>query len=387
MNVLHIHQDYPDGRPYPYTKAVSNLIDACQQLNSKDTHTVVSINRTSNPFKVSVNEFDQGLSFVYWAIPLPFIYYFSMKLSAYFIFRKIKNIKLDLIHGHKLTCEGVLVYFLSLKMNKPYVISIRGGSDSHNLSRLSQHIPFFEKIYKNAAQVFWVSAWAKGVFSSKLNLDEELIDQSQPLPNICDISLTNSITPHIERSNFITAISFHQYKRKGIIKIIHAISQLKSEGKMIFLDVYGTGEQQYLDIIKHEIESNDVIELVSLKGQVTQQTILEKMKHSRGFLMPSTNETFGMSYVEALSVCCPILYVKNTGIDGHLEDVLVGIKIELQTVIAIKAAIVELENNASKYQEALAELNEKQYLRKFTSGYVAENYLNDISVRINSTTR
>ena len=379
MNILHIHQDYPDGRPYPYTKAVSNLIHACNHLSADDTHTVISINRTSNPFKVSVKPFHQGLSFVYWAIPLPFVYYLSMKLSAYFIYWKVKHLQLDIIHAHKLTCEGVFAYWLSKNLHIPYVVSIRGGSDSNNLSRLSRYSLFFKKIYKNAEKVFWVSAWTKQLFSSKLNLDRKEVDKSPLLPNICDISLKNKLSDEAVRNRYVTAISFHQYKRKGIVQTIKAIAQLKLLGKIVYLDVYGTGDKHYVDLVKSEIDKNDVSELICLKGQVSQQEILDKMKNSRGFLMPSTNETFGMSYIEALSVFCPILYVKNTGVDGYLDDVYVGVKITQQKVELIREAILEIENNFNNFQQELVTINAQNYLKKFTSQFVATKYLKEVS--------
>ena len=73
MNLLHIHQDYPDGRPYSATKAVSNLIDSAKIIDPSVKHFVLSINRTSNPFKISIKNFEDGISLVYWSLPLPFI--------------------------------------------------------------------------------------------------------------------------------------------------------------------------------------------------------------------------------------------------------------------------------------------------------------------------
>lgn len=385
MNILHIHQDYPDGRPYPYTKAVSNLIEACKKVQPNDSHTVLSINRSSSPFKVSTNEFPDGISIVYWAIPLPFLYYISMKISAYIISRKLKHLKFDVIHAHKLTCEGVFAYWLAKWFAIPYVVSIRGGSDSNNFNRLSHHISFFKTIYKGATKVFWVSPWMKNTISSNFNIDDKFLENNSLLPNICQISLDYQMNSDCEHKKYITAISFHQYKRKGVIPLIQAIAQLKATGTMIYLDIYGSGERQYIDIIQGEINKYDIPELIHLKGEVKQEKLLEKMKSSKGFLMPAINETFGMSYVEAISVCCPILYVENTGIDGHLDDVFAGVKISSPQVELIRRAILDLDSNLDEYQQKLSDANNSDYLRKFTDDYVAGNYLKalqDIKLRI-----
>jgi glycosyltransferase involved in cell wall biosynthesis len=375
MNVLHIHQDYPDGRDYPYTLAVANLIKGCQELKPEVVHTVVSINRTSNPFKMSVNNFEQGISFVYWGIPLPYLCKLSMKLSSLFMFNKIKHLKVDVIHAHKLTCEGVFAYYFAKKLHIPYVISIRGGSDSHNLSRLSVDIRLFTKIYKAAAQIYWVSAWAQKSFPAILDINEEEMLESKLLPNICEIEPSTQVVASHKRINYLTAISFHQYKRKGILELIQAIALLKIQGVRLTLDIYGSGPEKAKNTIIQQINEYNLTEQISLKGMVSRGVLREKMAGSKGFLMPATNETFGMAYVEALAVGCPILYVKNTGIDGYFDDHGVGVGIAKQDVREIKTALEYIEKNNGMLCQSVAKILRNDVLVDFTQSAVASNYL------------
>ena len=39
------------------------------------------------------------------------------------------------------------------------------------------------------------------------------------------------------------------------------------------------------------------------------------------FIMPSTGETFGLVYIEALSQSLPVIYTKGDGVYGFLENV------------------------------------------------------------------
>jgi glycosyltransferase involved in cell wall biosynthesis len=380
MNILHIHKDYPDGSAYPYTLAVDNLIRGCQDLKPGVVHTVLSINRTFNPFKVAVSSFEQGISVIYWAVPLPYLYHLSMKLSAYYIFNKIRHLKVDVIHGHKLTCEGVFSYYFSNKFNVPYVLSIRGGSDQHNLCRLSAHHKFFERVYKNATQIFWVSAWASKKFASILNVTDEQLQKSKLLPNICDIEQSKHMLICNERESYVTALSFHQYKRKGILELIQAIAQLKHLGVRLTLDIYGTGPKKIRDIILQKIEACGLSAQITLRGQVSQQVLREHMASSKGFLMPATNETFGMAYVEALSVGCPILYIKNTGIDGYFDHLDVGIGIGKQDVGEIKAALEYIELNNRELCQAVSQMVSKNFLADFTLTRVVTNYINTMGL-------
>jgi len=382
MNILHIHQDYPDGRPYPITKAVSNLIHGCETIDTSINHTVLSINRTSNPFKTSVKQFEQGVSVIYWAIPLPFIYYWSMKLSANFMFNQLKDLNVNIIHGHKLTCEGVLAYFLAKKFNVPYVLSIRGGSDLNNIKRLSGLSGFFGKVFNNAKKIFWVSAWAKKPIQNKLQVNNTQIDESSLLPNICKINLNYDQQPPEKRINYVTAVSYHQHKRKGLAELIEAISILHKNDNSFVLDIYGSGDQVYKTELEHLIIKFNASEFIHLKGQVTQSELVIAMSLSKGFLLPAVNETFGMAYIEALSVGCPILYVSNTGIDGYFDGISIGEKISSQDVNELTNSIQKIHHNNVQLCNEVKKQQDENTLSSFTMSPISENYLSAIK-RVN----
>ena len=375
MHILHVHQDYPDGRPYPYTKAVENLINGCKAISNDVQHTVLSINRTSNPFKIQTKQFEEGISVVFWAIPIPFIFYVSMWLSSIYICKHLKRLKIDLVHGHKLTSEGVFVYFICKKFNKPYVVSVRGGSDMHNLRRLKLHTPLFKRVFVNAQHIFWVSAWAKTKVSQVLFKSQQYRICSSTLPNIC--KLTHSFHSHgsIKKDQFITVMSYHQYKRKGLFELVQAISQLKEKNILLRLDVYGTGSQKFKEQIERLIQKHGVERQVILKGQVTQSELYAAFRTSKGFVLPSKNETFGMAYIEALSNGCPILYTAGTGIDGYFDDSDIGIKLVDLSVEAVKEALIKMMHEYSTYAEFIKTMHAKNNLNRFKSDVVSEQYL------------
>jgi glycosyltransferase involved in cell wall biosynthesis len=378
MNILHIHQDYPDGRDYPFTKAVSNLIEGCEQVDTSIKHTVLSINRTSNPFKVSVKPFSQGLSVVYWAIPLPIIYYWTMKLSALLMCKHVKDLNLKAIHGHKLTSEGLFAYFLSKKLNIPYVLSIRGGSDMNNIRRLPLHKRLFAKVFNSAKEVFWISAWSKKPLQKALSLDNSKIVETSLLPNICNINLNYPHRSSAERKGYVTAVSYHQHKRKGVAELIEAISLLNKLDTTIELNIYGSGDDVYKTEIENLITKFNATEFVHLKGQVTQSDLLEAMSQSKGFLLPAVNETFGMAYIEALSVGCPILYVENTGIDGYFSDVSVGEKISNLNVDELVSCLEKINKNNTPLCKEIKKLQDEDFLSFYTSPYISQKYISII---------
>lgn len=379
MNIVHIHQDYPDGRPYPFTKAVANLIASCEKQDAHIKHTVVSVNRTSNPFNMATQSFTQGVSIVFWAIPLPFIYALTMRISAFYIYQKIKHLKIDLFHGHKLTSEGVLTYLIAKKTNKPYVLSVRGGSDMHNVKRLSVHKRLFKQVYNQAQKVFWVSAWAKNSLKEALTINETQGLKDALLPNICHIDVDFLYQPAALRQGYITAISYHQYKRKGLVELIETIALLHQQNTSIELNIYGSGDKQYQAEIKNIIAKYNANSCVHLKGQVSQAELLTAMSHSKGFLLPAVNETFGMAYIEALSVGCPILYVENTGIDGYFDNVDIGEKISSLSVEQLMQSIDKIDKNNELFCENLYKAQQANFLTTFNAEKIANDYLDTLN--------
>ncbi|MDC9525394.1 glycosyltransferase [Pseudoalteromonas sp. Angola-30] len=372
MKILHVHQDYPDGRNYPSTLAVSNLLDGVKKFEPSLEHYVLSINRTSNPFKVSIKKFDQGLSVIYWALPVPFVYRPIIYIWSLILFYFIKKNKFSLVHGHKLTTEGMFTYYLANKLKVPYVLSVRGGSDTHNIKRLPDCKSIFSKIYRNSKVIFYVSPWCKGFVESELRYKHPT---TLDLPNICQFSLHTSNSIDVcSRQGYVTILSFHQYKRKGLEQLLTAIKKLKDGGVALNLTVIGSGDNEYVEKVKKLINGLSLANEVSLTGSISQKDVLKILKQSRAFLLPSKNETFGMTYVESLASGCPILYLENTGIDGHLECVNAGVKIPDNDVDNIEKSLFKFENEYSSIKKGVELILDSHYLKKFTEEKISENY-------------
>lgn len=375
MKILHIHQDYPDGTTYASTKAVSNLLDEVEAVNPSIEHFVLSIHRTSNPFKVSIQRFERGTSLVYWAIPLPFIYRLSILFWSWLISKRLVEGNFSLIHAHKLTTEGMFGLFLSEKLKVKYLVSIRGGSDIHNIKRLKDCKNLFKKIYVGAERVFWVSLWAKNDIESRLGVD---VSDITAFPNICHIESMEA-KPNSIKERYCIILNFDQYERKGIVPLLHAFRNLALKGFKLKLDVIGGG---------NDINKNQVISLIAelkLKsqvkviGQVDKDKVVSTLQHSKGLLLPSINETFGMAFVEAAACGCPFVYVKGTGIDGYFNNVSGAVKIENQSIESIEKGILALENSECTDTKVFDNDFTLNGLKSFHKKHIVDTYLNVIN--------
>jgi glycosyltransferase involved in cell wall biosynthesis len=369
-----VHADYPDGiEGYPYTMAVCNLLESVDDFEN----VVVSINRTSNPFKIRFYVSGNLYSIVYWSIPFSYLYSISLLLLFCFIKYVLRNEDFDLVHGHKLTTEGYLANKLSQSFNVPLMLSLRGGTDIKNIKKY----PYMKNQFKNSISrcsvFFLVSPWAKGVVEDLLGVT---IDRCINFPNPCNIK-KNQVSLGFDNDvslRFYTSLSMHQYKRKGIVEVLEAISRLKNLGVRCSLDVYGTGEKKYIDLLSNKINLLGLGSEVILKGFVENAELQKKIKAYGCMIMPSENETFGMAYIEALAAGVPIIYHENTGIDGYIPEGC-GEKVASLCVDNLVNAIKVISIDNISYRRNIANLLSEDFFEVFTLEGVSKVYIDKVN--------
>lgn len=374
LRILHIHSDYPDGvQGFPSTKAVYNLI-----LNSKGfEHYVVSINRVANPFKIGFRKEGNVFVFNYFGVPVSFFYFVFLHILRFWILIRLKDYAFDVVHSHKATTDAFVGDFIASKKVIPHVISIRGGTDVHNFNKYRLFSIFFKNVLNSSEHCFFVSPWVKSVLTDKYNI---IFDSYSILPNICDIDEVSPDFCGYKPNAFCTVLSFHQYKRKKVIELIDVVSSLKKKGVDITLDIFGGGSEHIEEILKLHIIKSNVADRVFLKGKIDNRILLEAFKLYNALLLPSVDETFGMVYIEALSVGTPILYTKGTGIDGYLPKN-IGCSTYDSSIVNLEFLINKLITQSDVFHKDIKSFLEGGGIDFFKAGHVSESYsliINDI---------
>ena len=147
-------------------------------------------------------------------------------------------------------------------------------------------------------------------------------------------------------------------KRKNIDKVIKACEKFDN----IELTVIGSGRQKL-----EKISSKPIF-----LGQVSHDKVLEKMRESDIFILPSEKETFGMVYLEAMASGCITVCSKNDGIAGIIKDGINGFLSE--DVEEVLNKIINFEDKNTILE------NSYQTISDFSNINAGKNYINYLTL-------
>ncbi len=157
--------------------------------------------------------------------------------------------------------------------------------------------PRLEKAYKNAMKIACRSEVLKQKF---LKLYPEFKEKTFVAPS----GINGAIKRVWSNNNKIKVLTCGQFiKRKHIDDVILACKNFEN----LELTVIGSGKEKMPDG-------------AFFTGQLPHKDVLEKMRESDIFILPSEKETFGMVYLEAMASGCITVCRKGDGIDGIIKD-------------------------------------------------------------------
>ena len=99
--------------------------------------------------------------------------------------------------------------------------------------------------------------------------------------------------------------------RKNALTVIQAVKQFPN----YTLDIIGKGPD--LEKLKNYVGNDKRIHFL---GQLPREEVAKKMGLSDVFVMPSSQETYGLVYLEAMGQGCIAVASKNEGMDGIIKD-------------------------------------------------------------------
>ena len=252
------------------------------------------------------------------------------RTDALFFFRKAqrsvpaieKTVDLSrvrLIHAHTLFTDGSIAHALYKKHRIPYVVTLR-YSDIEAIWRYEPHLrPMARRILMDSAKVVFLSDAAKEkVFTQWLNMREQPVVAAKTavIPNGIRPEWLTGEAREAHETPLRVGFAGRMNKRKRPLDALAAAHQaggvlracgdgpLRDEliAKLNMGDEY-LGVAKGMDAMKRFYAQCDVL------------------------LVPSSAETFGMVYLEAMSQGVPVLYTRGQGFDGQFPEGEVGFSV------------------------------------------------------------
>ncbi|WP_169307130.1 glycosyltransferase [Ferrimonas sediminicola] len=376
--VLHLAVEYPSLNRDSNTPAVRHFIRA----NPDVDYRVFALRRTSNPFAVNALEGDDEgdpkvTSMQYWGLPWGMLLFLSMTLLAWRIRRQIRRERLhvDLVHAHKFAFEGIAGWWLSRWLGVPLVLSVRGEAEAKILRFKPHYDLFFRRQLRDAARIYYVSAWFKPLLNARFTIDP---NKQKLLPNFV-AERHWVITPDFREDHLVSIMDLNVLKKKGLAKLLTAVARLAPRHPKLKLDIIGGGSGAAMRQARQMIAAQGVEDRVTLVGEMDNTQLLAQLPRYGGMVLPSVDETFGMVYVEALMSGVPILHSKETGIDGFLEEIPARVMADPYCDDSVAEAMERLLSSQRDYREWLL-AHQDVVAEKFSRRSHIEEYNRDLSL-------
>ena len=115
---------------------------------------------------------------------------------------------------------------------------------------------------------------------------------------------------------------------------------------------------------------------VTFTGYLTRKEVLEHMRESDIFVLPSVGETLGMVYLEAMASGCITVATINDGVDGIIKNNANGF-LTTPDENEIKEILLNIKNMDKESLKTLR-CNSYNTIKNFTQKAMCENYLQQI---------
>ena len=226
-----------------------------------------------------------------------------------------------LMHAHTLFTDGSIALALHKKYNIPYVVTLR-YSDIEAIWKYEPHLHgLAREILKKAHRVVFLSEAARSKVLKKWlsRADRAIVEpKTAIIPNGIKVQWLDGAAREGCQSPLRVGFAGRMVKRKRPLDVLAAVHMVREQGMPCVLRAVGEGKLMN-DLVAGLDEGDAYLGVAS--G-------MEAMKRFYAdidvLLVPSSAETFGMVYLEAMSQGVPVLYTRGQGFDGQFAEGEVG---------------------------------------------------------------
>lgn len=274
----------------------------------------------------------------------------------------VVNVKdLALIHAHTLFSDGAVAYELFKKYKIPYLVAVRNTDLNVFFKYMLWERGLGYNILKHASKIVLISHANKEQLYRILprSLKEEINPKVEIIPNginqywLTNINTASRVLGNEIRFTYVGDICTN----KNIDGTLKAISIVNKEYDVKYTVIGDKKDEKnsYVNNIRNKAETCPYF---ILKERCNKEDLLQYFRNSTDvFIMNSHNETFGLSYIEALTQGVPIIYSKGQGVDGYFNEGLVGYHADASDANDIAQTIKKTITNYSTLIEGIKKVD------------------------------
>lgn len=229
--------------------------------------------------------------------------------------------KVNLIHAHSLFSDGMVALKLHNLYNIPYIVAFRATDEEIFLKYFLMARKYMKDIVLNAEKVIFINP---SCYERMLNKYTDIFNckKVDVIPNGVDdywLENINNEIKHITKKEINILQVSRLVKVKNIDKSIKAVKVLIDNGYKVHFNVVGKGREKE-NLLKLVAKKNLEEKITFYDYIDSKEKMLNIYRENDIFLLPSKNETFGISYIEALSQGLPIIGMNNGGVSGFFKN-------------------------------------------------------------------
>ena len=226
----------------------------------------------------------------------------------------------DLIHAHTLFTDGSIARALAKRWKRPYLVTLR-YSDVAVIWKYEWHLrPMARDILREAAGVICLSPVVREQVIRFLPEREQatLAAKCRVIPNGLDPAWLHHARPRQNCGDPVrVGFAGGMNRRKRPLDALEAVHLANEWGRFVFSGC-GTGPLEAK--VRERLQPGD-----RLHGRIEGRADMTAFYENCDILLvPSSAETFGMVYLEAMSRGVPVLYTRGQGFDGQFPEGEVG---------------------------------------------------------------
>lgn len=311
-NIVHICNNYISSKVH------QQLAQAIADKNEHHQRIFVPVRDKKDIDKNKIAHLKNGeyYYFNYKFKILRFLQITKIMLIFFVFYNYLKNKKTDLIIAHNFWSDGVVAYLYHLIKGAPYILAVRSTDLKFFIPKLKPlHFMMRSMIRRSNGLVFINPAY-KDIFETNYpNLSSQAKEMKVIYNGVANFWLENSHISKKQTQSFLYVGAFE--RRKNLAAVCEAMKLVHQKNNSAQLVVIGNDEAA----LKSLLSTDHIPEYIKVIGKVYDQNkLLDYYRQADVFVMPSTNETFGLVYIEALLQGCRVIHAEKEAIDGIFDS-------------------------------------------------------------------